>query len=91
MKIEVKLFTAKWCGPCKIYKPLVRKLMINSEADFEEYDADTDEEALRKYGIKSVPTLIILHDEVMVATVIGAVRKSDLIDKLNEWQVFNED
>ncbi|RLA58572.1 MAG: thioredoxin [Epsilonproteobacteria bacterium] len=90
MKVTVQLFTAKWCGPCKIYKPLVRKLMEDSNVKFEEFDADEDDEAFRKLNVKNVPTLIIFNDGVMVASVIGAVRKSELMDKLGEWHVFEE-
>ncbi|HHC19332.1 MAG TPA: thioredoxin [Euryarchaeota archaeon] len=90
MKVTVQLFTAKWCGPCKIYKPLVRKLMKDSNAKFEEFDADEDDEAFRKLNVKNVPTLIVFNDGVQAASVIGAVRKAELLDKLGEWHVFDD-
>ncbi len=90
MKVVVQLFTAKWCGPCKIYKPLVRKLMEDSNAEFEEFDADEDDEAFKKMNIKNVPTLMIFNDDIQAASIIGAVRKAELLDKLGEWHVFDD-
>ena len=92
MKIEVKLFSAKWCGPCKIYKPMIRKLMEKrlDGVEFEEYDATEDETILKDLGVIGVPTLVIFNDGIEVDRIINAVRKSEAIDKLQQWGALSD-
>lgn len=57
MKIEVLKFSASWCGPCRV--------LANTLKDVEgitNIDIDKDMETARKYGIRSVPTMVFLKD-----------------------------
>lgn len=64
---KVLRFTAKWCQPCKIYAPIFEK--VASEIPgvaFETIDVDTGDPRVMEYGVRSIPTTIILNmGEVM--------------------------
>ncbi len=76
-----KYFTAPWCGPCKMFKPVVHEVIAEGY-DIEEINVDDDQATATKYGIMSVPTILILELDVdakteTVADVIyGVVDKS---------------
>lgn len=86
---KVLKFSATWCGPCKVYKPIFEKTAKDekySSITFEALDVETcDEELIGKYGIKSVPTTILLNenDEVL-KKIIGSVSEHDLVSVLND-------
>jgi len=89
--MKVLRFTASWCGPCRIYKPVfdeVQKQMSDTGVVFETIDVDEDTEGLsEKYGIKSIPTTVFLKENMETyATVIGPMKKSDLIDAVKSLQ-----
>ena len=77
-------FWAPWCGPCRMVAPVIDELA-------EEYDGkatigkvNTDEQQMIavKYGIRSIPTLIVFKDGQPVDQIIGAVPKQVLASKL---------
>lgn len=60
-------FTASWCGPCKAVSPVFDQLKKQtSSAVFVKVDVDEDEQAVAKFSIESVPTLIVLEKGVVV-------------------------
>lgn len=61
MKIEVLKFSATWCGPCKVLAHTLEGVEGVTNIDIEK-----DQETARKYGIRSVPTLVFLKDGVEV-------------------------
>jgi thioredoxin 1 len=57
MKLEVLKFSASWCGPCRV--------LANTLKDVEgitNIDIEKNQETARKYGIRSVPTMVFLKD-----------------------------
>jgi thioredoxin 1 len=61
MNIEVLKFSATWCGPCKVLAHTLEGVEGVTNIDIEK-----DQETARKYGIRSVPTLVFLKDGVEV-------------------------
>jgi thiol-disulfide isomerase/thioredoxin len=59
---KIVTFTASWCGPCKMLKPVLQKLFDDNVIVWENYDIDENKELAQTMQIKSVPTLIF-HDE----------------------------
>lgn len=57
---KILLFSASWCGPCKTYKPLLTKFCADNHIALEVIDVDMDSVNTVKYGIKSIPTTIIV-------------------------------
>ena len=77
-------FWAEWCGPCKMIGPIVEELAgdYDGKATIGKVDVDTNPDISRKFGIRSIPTLLIFKGGQVVDKVIGAVPKSVLSEKL---------
>ena len=74
-KILVDFF-ATWCGPCRMLGPVLEK----TESDLKVIKIDTDEfeDLARKYGVMSIPTLVLLEKGKEVKRNIGFIDKSNL-------------
>ncbi|MDF2510242.1 MAG: trxA [Herbinix sp.] len=77
-------FYADWCGPCKMVAPIVAELADEYEGVFKigKINVDENQETAQKYRVMSIPTLIIFKNGAAVETVVGAVPKKSLLDKL---------
>ena len=72
-------FTASWCGPCQ-------GLAMNLEASgldlpIEVIDIDTHSDVAQEYGVRSVPTLVMLDENIEIKRLIG----SRTVNQLQEW------
>jgi len=78
-------FWAVWCGPCKMIAPIVEELAVEYEgkAKIGKLDVDENQNVSIKYGVRSIPTLLIFKDGKVVDTIIGAVPKAHIVQKLN--------
>jgi thioredoxin 1 len=78
-------FWAVWCGPCRIIAPIVEELAGEYEGRLKvgKLDVDTNQQAAIKYGVRSIPTLLLFKDGKVVDTIIGAVPKNYLVQKIN--------
>tara|TARA_R110000823_G_scaffold68752_1_gene159552 strand:+ start:219 stop:539 length:321 start_codon:yes stop_codon:yes gene_type:complete len=78
-------FWAEWCGPCKMIGPLVEELAgeYDGKAVIGKVDVDANPGISSKFGIRSIPTLLIFKDGEIVDKQIGAVPKSVLAQKLD--------
>ena len=68
MKLEVLKFSASWCGPCRV--------LANTLKDVEgitQIDIEKDQETARKYGIRSVPTMVFLKNDKEVHRISGSI------------------
>jgi len=77
-------FFATWCGPCKMLSPLVSE--IASERDDVKVckiDVDEEQEIAIKYGISSIPTLIVFKNGEIAAKGIGFMPKNKINDLIN--------
>ncbi|MEQ9232042.1 MAG: thioredoxin [Cyclobacteriaceae bacterium] len=78
-------FWAEWCGPCKMIGPVVEELAADYEgkAVIGKVDVDANPEVSAKFGIRSIPTLLVFKNGEIVDKQIGAVPKAVLSDKLD--------
>lgn len=78
-------FWAVWCGPCKMIAPIMEELATEYEgkAKIGKVDVDNNQEISMKFGIRSIPTLLILKGGKVVDQIVGAVPKPAIVDKLN--------
>jgi len=63
----IKLATAQWCGPCQSVKAMLEARGFNIDI----VDIDDKPEFAEKYGIRSIPTLIVLQDNEVTEKVTG--------------------
>jgi len=77
-------FWAEWCGPCKMIGPVVEQLAgeYEGKAIIAKMDVDQNAQIPAKFGIRSIPTLMVFKNGQLVDKVIGAVPKNVLEQKL---------
>lgn len=77
-------FFATWCGPCKMLSPILEE-MVNERSSVKIVKVDIDEsmDLARRYGIMSVPTLILFKDGKLISQTTGFMPKTDLENWIN--------
>jgi thioredoxin 1 len=78
-------FWAEWCGPCKMIAPMVDELAeeFDGQMTFAKVDVDSNPITAVKYGIRSIPALLIFRDGQPIDQIIGAIPKGQLRKKLD--------
>jgi thioredoxin 1 len=78
-------FWAEWCGPCKIMGPLVDSVANEyaGKAKVMKLDVDSNPEVAGRYGVRSIPTLMVFKGSELVEVAVGA-RPKPVIEKLLE-------
>ena len=73
-------FWAEWCGPCKMIAPVLDDLEaeMGDTIAIRKVNIDENPETPMSYGIRSIPTLILVKGGEVVGTKVGAVSKGDL-------------
>ena len=77
-------FWAVWCGPCKAIAPIVEELSVEYEGKLKvgKLNVDDNQQTSIKFGVRSIPTLLIFKNGKLADTIIGAVPKSNIVNKL---------
>ena len=80
-------FFATWCGPCKMLSPILEKVEEDSKGDFNIVKIDVDEsyDVAKKYGIMSVPTMIIFKDGDEQEKIVGLRQKNQIEDAVRNY------
>ena len=82
-------FYATWCGPCKIQGPIITELaaeLAGQPVTVAKLDVDQAQEIAQRFGVMSIPTLIIFKNGQPVETMVGLRNKEDLKAKLQAHQ-----
>jgi len=80
-------FWANWCGPCKVIAPIVEELAREYKGKIKigKVDVDHNPKTATEYGIMSIPTLIFFKNGKVTDQVVGALNKTDLKHKIEEY------
>lgn len=78
-------FWAEWCGPCKQIGPVLDEIAneMQGKLTVAKVNIDDNPESPQKYGVRGIPTMILFKDGKPVATKVGSMPKSQLVEWLN--------
>jgi thioredoxin 1 len=79
-------FWAPWCGPCRMVAPIVDELAgeYDGKVDFFKVNVDDNPKVASKYGVMSIPTLILFKDGQPVSNIVGYRPKAELKKNLDK-------
>lgn len=77
-------FWAEWCGPCKVQGPIVDEVAdeLHEKANICKLDIDHNKQTAAKYGIQSIPTILVFKDGKVVDKFVGVKPKQQLMKSL---------
>ena len=78
-------FYADWCGPCQVIKPVLEELAKEYEGrvDVRKVDVDQNQGLAQRYGVRSIPTLLVFKGGQAQETVVGLRSKTQLAEILD--------
>jgi len=80
---HVLYFTADWCNPCQRTRPITDELKREGLVDFLYVDVDTELKLAEQFGIKSIPTYVLIEDGKEVKRMNGAKTRQEFLDFVN--------
>tara|TARA_Y100000814_G_scaffold3932_1_gene4124 strand:- start:26 stop:352 length:327 start_codon:yes stop_codon:yes gene_type:complete len=79
-------FWAVWCGPCKAIAPVIDEIASEyaGKVKVGKVDVDQNQNIAMKYGVRSIPTLLVMKGGEVVNQIVGAVPKGNITEILEE-------
>ena len=79
-------FWADWCGPCKAIAPTIEEIAgdYSGKVKVGKLNVDQNQNTAMQYGVRSIPTLLIMKSGEVVSQVVGAVPKENITKALDE-------
>jgi len=75
---KILYFSAAWCGPCKTLGPIIESLA--GQINYQKIDVDNNQDLSIQYGVRNIPTLILLDENGEVkGRKVGLQTKSDIL------------
>ena len=80
-------FWAPWCGPCRTLSPIVEELAdeLAGRAVVAKCNVDENQDIAMRYGVMSIPTLVVIKGGQEIGRTVGAMPKDRLMDELEQY------
>eukprot|EP01050_Picozoa_sp_SAG11_P023566 SAG11_NODE_4771_length_1773_cov_53.509081_2_plen_82_part_00 len=78
---KILYFTASWCAPCKALSPVMDSLQ--GQINFDKIDVDTNTDLSAQYGVRGVPSLVLVENGNEVGRLVGAQTKETILNFYN--------
>ena len=80
-------YWAEWCGPCKMIAPILTEIAAEKagQVTIAKLNVDEHGDIAQRYGVMSIPTLLVFKDGNLVKTMVGAKGKGQLLSELEEF------
>ncbi len=80
-------FWAEWCGPCKAIAPILNEIADDMAGKLKvaKVNVDENQQLAAEFGIRSIPTLLVIKDGTVQEQMVGAMNKTTLSDKLQAY------
>ena len=77
-------FWATWCGPCHVIAPIIEQLAEEYDGQLKvgKVDVDANQKTAMRFDVRSIPSVLLFKNGQHVDTVVGAVPKADLVEKI---------
>ena len=79
---SLKYFSATWCGPCKVFKPVMQELAGQGHS-IEFIDVDEQSDVATEFGVRSVPTTVVMENGQEVDRFVGAIPKEQILERIS--------
>lgn len=78
-------FNADWCGPCRMLRPIIDEVSeARAEAKFVSINIDDEDELAYKYGVSSIPCLVLFKDGKEISRSVGLISREKLEEFIEE-------
>lgn len=81
-------FWAPWCGPCKMLAPILEEVdqEIGDNVKIAKLNVDNNQATSARFGVMSIPTMMVFKDGKMVSKITGLQPKEQLVSWVNEYR-----
>jgi len=79
---KILYFTAAWCAPCKALSPVMDSLQ--GQINFDKIDVDTNTDLSAQYGVRGVPSLVLVENGNEIGRLVGAQTKETILNFYNK-------
>tara|TARA_R110000744_G_scaffold137551_8_gene248118 strand:- start:4568 stop:4813 length:246 start_codon:yes stop_codon:yes gene_type:complete len=78
---KILYFSASWCGPCKMLGPIMESL--SGQINYEKIDVDNNQDLSIKYGVRNIPTLVLVENGAIIRKLTGLQQKDQILNFYN--------
>jgi thioredoxin 1 len=78
---KILYFSAAWCGPCKMLGPIMESL--SGQINYEKIDVDNNQDLSIQYGVRNIPTLVLVENGEAVGRLTGLQQKDQILEFYN--------